>query len=114
MRRALLAVIVAAGIIGGGVATAAPGPNLIVGTNADDSLIGTQHPDIIAGRGGRDFLAGRRGDDFLGGGAGNDRLSDWGAHSGSDVFRGGAGSRDRCIGDASDTFGASCEIVRIR
>ncbi|SMX32278.1 calcium-binding protein [Actibacterium lipolyticum] len=49
-------------------------PNLIVGTNASETLEGTVGDDIITALGGDDYLYGLAGNDVLDGGAGLDRM----------------------------------------
>jgi Ca2+-binding RTX toxin-like protein len=116
MGRKLLALGLAASILGGtaAAAIAAPAPNVIVGTLGNDRLFGTKHPDVIYGLPGNDRLFGGGKSDVLRGGRGNDVLRDAGTRYGPsiDVLAGGAGF-DRCIGNRVDTF-LRCEIIRIR
>jgi RTX calcium-binding nonapeptide repeat (4 copies) len=72
-------------------------PNVIVGTEAADSLVGTSGRDVILGLGGDDILVGLSGPDLICGGEGddgmvgndgNDRLV---GANGDDAFLGGGG-----------------------
>ena len=71
-------------------------PELINGTNADDSLVGGADDEIITALGGDDTVEGNGGDDSLDGAAGGDSL-DGGA--GADTLDGGSGA-DTLIGGA--------------
>ncbi len=62
---------------------AATSPNIINGTNGNDSLTGTPNNDTINGLGGNDTLRGGNGNDTLNGGLGTDRLY---GDNGADIF----------------------------
>ena len=70
MKRILLvlATIVAAVLMVGGVALAATK----IGTDGPDTLMGTKGSDALSGRGGTDWIDGRAGNDVIRGGPGND------------------------------------------
>jgi Ca2+-binding RTX toxin-like protein len=63
-------------------------PNVIAGTNGDDTLTGTSSPDAILGLLGADTLFGGGAGDCLFGGGGNDVLR---GHGGGDLASGGSG-----------------------
>jgi Ca2+-binding RTX toxin-like protein len=92
---------------------------------------------IITGNTNNDNLVESPGDDTMKGFAGNDSLDAqiWGGYTGKDdrdilrggrhsdaliafdednldVYRGGKGKYDKCIGDVGDFYGGGCEIVR--
>ena len=64
----MLATIVAAVLMVGGVALAATK----IGTDGPDTLMGTKGSDALSGRGGTDWIDGRAGNDVIRGGPGND------------------------------------------
>ncbi|MDW4551742.1 calcium-binding protein, partial [Defluviimonas sp. D31] len=76
-------------------------PNVIVGTELNDSLSGTAGDDQMFGLDGNDVLAGNGGNDTLNGGLGNDRLE---GGDGDDVLVGGEGSDQLYGGSGRDTF----------
>lgn len=87
MRRVwlVLAMVVLALVVGGGVALAA----VKFGTDRQDFLTGTNEDDVIYGEGGIDFIDGRGGNDVLHGGAGSDEVISF---PGDDTFFGGRGN----------------------
>ncbi len=95
-------------------------PNMVVGTEAGETLNGTASADAIMGLGGEDAAAGLAGGDCLVGGGGADTLR---GGRGDDVLRGDAGRDEvRCgagvdtvlRGGGRDDVARSCERVRRR
>jgi Ca2+-binding RTX toxin-like protein len=84
------------------------GDDVIVGTDAANTLVGGAGNDFIEGRGGDDNLAGGDGDDTMRGGAGADAVSgDAGddalyGEAGGDTLAGGAGADALYGGDDGD------------
>lgn len=87
----------------------AASPNVIIGTDGDDTLAGTSGKDTIKGLKGDDMLFGNGGKDKLLGGAGEDTLL---GGNGGDVLKGGSGNDglagekgdDTLIGGGGDDF----------
>ncbi len=84
------------------------GANVIIGTNAGETLTGTAGRDVILGLGGDDTLIGRGGDDCILGGpgadiirgkSGNDTIR---GQKGADIIRGGSGNDDIRGGSGRD------------
>jgi Ca2+-binding RTX toxin-like protein len=65
-----------------------PGPDELVGRNADDVIVGLGGPDKLIGRRGNDIMCGGPGDDLMAGGKGNDKLF---GGAGRDGLKGGPG-----------------------
>ncbi|NJO43452.1 MAG: calcium-binding protein [Cyanobacteria bacterium CRU_2_1] len=76
------------------------GPDLIVGTERNDTLNGGDGNDTMKGAGGNDRVIGDKGDDKMYGDAGNDTLV-WNNGDGSDYMYGGAGIDTVEINDAA-------------
>ena len=72
--------------------------NLIVGTNAAETLDGTDEADNMHGRSGKDDMSGNGGNDFMFGEGGNDIMR---GGEGDDFLEGGS-SRDSMFGDAGN------------
>ncbi len=77
------------------------GADVILGTEADDSIDGLAGDDVICGGGGDDIISGGPGIDDVNGDDGNDILSG-GAEA--DIIRGGAGNDTLDGGDGDDTI----------
>lgn len=117
MKRLLLAALLVLGLSAPAAAHHAPwhcggnsSPDFIIGTLGPDRLVGTPCEDIVLGLAGRDVLFGLGGFDILRGGPGRDWLR--GVDGEHDRLN-GMGGRDRCVGDAIDTF-VSCEVKVVR
>lgn len=84
------------------------GTNIIVGTEAGETLIGTNGDDCIVGLGGDDVIRGRRGNDFIIGGPGADSINGGRGddtifgNDGADVINGGSGFDAIFGGDGND------------
>ncbi|MGH1392461.1 MAG: Ig-like domain-containing protein, partial [Trichormus sp.] len=76
------------------------GDNILVGTNAKDSLFANAGNDKLFGGLGDDYLFGGLGDDLLDGGEGNDALF---GNNGNDTLLGGAGN-DYLTGGTGDNL----------
>ncbi len=74
------------------------GNDLLLGTNADDTLNGGSGDDCIVGGGGNDTLNGGPGNDILIGGAGNDDLN-------------GGGGKDTCYGGSGTNTFKNCNTI---
>ena len=90
-----------------------PDPNIITGTEEQETLWGTNAADVVYGMGGDDQIWTEGGDDILFGGDGNDMLV---AGAGDDIVVGGAGDDSLYGGDGSDIyrFSAGFGHVEIR
>jgi Ca2+-binding RTX toxin-like protein len=103
MRRAAIAVILAALVTGAGAGSAG-GQTLectIMGTPGSDQLMGTPGADVICGLGGNDRIFARGGDDVVIGGRGADRIA---GGKGIDNLRGGRGADIVTGGRDADTL----------
>ncbi|WP_093536377.1 calcium-binding protein [Stenotrophomonas rhizophila] len=78
-----------------------PDPNIITGTEEQETLWATTGADVVYGLGGDDQLLGDGGDDILFGGGGNDMLS---GGQGDDILVGGAGDDLLYGDDGSDIY----------
>lgn len=83
-------------VVNAAIAGRPPGPALLVGTDANETLSGTAGGETILGGAGSDTLLGADGDDVLHGGSAGDFLAgDGGDHldggRGNDLLNGGAG-----------------------
>lgn len=90
------------------------GPDVILGTPADDSINALGGGDVVCGRGGadtvnggsgRDQIIGSTGNDTLRGGEGADQLV---GGTDNDLLHGGAGA-DRCQADRGNDKAVACE-----
>jgi RTX calcium-binding nonapeptide repeat (4 copies) len=103
-KHTIIPVIVGAAL----VAAATVGAATISGTAGNDTLRGGAKADKLTGKGGDDRLYGAAGNDLLSGGPGSDLLV---GGPGADRLACGRGN-DTARGDASDTIGADCEVVK--
>jgi CSLREA domain-containing protein len=101
--------------------TGTAGPDILVGTEAGESICGLQGDDIIRGGGGNDSLFGAEGDDLLEGGLGDDEFvggpgSDTGDYSNApgsvdaDLARGstvGVGASTDTLAELENLIGSS-------
>jgi hypothetical protein len=75
-------------------------PNVILGTEGDDTIVGTEGDDIMCAGGGNDTISGNGGNDIIFGGEGNDTLN---GGAGNDELRGDEGD-DLILGGVGDDF----------
>jgi len=129
VRRAMVAMMVSALVLAGGLAHAAK-ITTVYGTSGDDVIhTGNGGWQVTYGLGGNDHLGGGRGTDIMYGNSGNDRIwtgpggakeaayggrgndliNDWHSGESPGLLDGGPG-HDKCIGDKHDVF-ISCERV---
>jgi Ca2+-binding RTX toxin-like protein len=81
----------------------APGPTVITGTTANETLSGTSEDDIINGGGGNDTLRGLGGDDVITGGNGFNKIF---GNGGDDILNAGNGFNDLFGGAGNDVLNA--------
>ncbi len=87
--------------------TGTAGNDLLVGAQGSDSLSGLGGADVLCGGNGADTLAGGDGPDTLDGDRANDALS---GGAGADVLRGGQGSDNLLGGTQADAFSGGAGV----
>lgn len=76
-------------------------PNILYGSNSNDTIAGTDRDSYLVGLNGNDNLDGKAGNDYLNGGTNNDVLS---GGIGNDTLIGGGQANSLFGGDGNDVF----------